>query len=79
MGNMKPWVTIIELPSNMRQGDLLGGFLFVLAHYGAFLKTIAWAPNYVFTSLMDNTLIVGFTSEIILKPFNHFSYGIFQF
>jgi hypothetical protein len=63
----------------MKQGDLLGGLLFALAHYGAFLKTTAWAPNYVFPSLMDNTHIVGFTSQIILKPFSHFSYGIFQF
>jgi len=48
----------------MRQGDPLGGPLFVLAHYWALLKTIAWALSYVFPSLIDDTHIVGPMSEL---------------
>jgi hypothetical protein len=57
-------VTIIESSSSMKQGDPLGRPLFVLAHYQAFLKTIAWAPNYIFPSLANNIHIVGLMSEI---------------
>jgi hypothetical protein len=34
-------VTIIKSSLGMKQGDPLGGPLFALAHYQAFLKTIA--------------------------------------
>ncbi len=37
-------VTIIESSLSMRQGDPLGGPLFILAHYQTFLETIVWAP-----------------------------------
>ncbi len=50
----------------------LWGFLFVLAHYWALLKTIVQAPNYVFPSLMNDTHIVGLMNEII-PPFDHLS------
>ncbi len=57
-------VTIIESSSCMRQGDPLGDLLFVFTHYRTLLKTIMWAPNYVFPSLVDDTHIVGPMSEI---------------
>jgi hypothetical protein len=64
-------INIIESSSGMRQGDALGGPLFSLAHYQTLLKTIAWAPNYVFPSLMDNTHIGGALSHIACG-FDHF-------
>ncbi len=57
-------VTIVESSLGMRQGDPLGGPLFVLAHYWALLKTIVQALNYVFPSQMDNTHIMEPMSEI---------------
>jgi hypothetical protein len=57
-------VTIIESSSCMKQGDPLGCLLFVLAHYQAFLETKAWAPNYIFPSLTDNTHIMRPLNEI---------------
>jgi hypothetical protein len=57
-------VTIIESSSRTKQGDPLGDFLFVLAHYQMPLKTIMRAPNYIFPSLTDNTHIVGPMNEI---------------
>jgi len=41
-------VTIIESSLGMKQGDPLGGHLFILAHYGTLLQTIMQAPNCVF-------------------------------
>ncbi len=69
-------VTIIESSSCTRQGDPLGGPIFVLAHYRSFLKTIAWASNYVFPSLTDDIYIVGLMNEFFLHlwpPFNPIS------
>jgi hypothetical protein len=57
-------VTIIESCLGMRQGGLLKGPLFALAHYQTFLKTIAHAPNYIFPSFANDTHIVGPMSEI---------------
>jgi hypothetical protein len=57
-------VTTIESFSSTRQGDPLKGFLFALAHYQAFLETIAQAPNYNFPSLADDTHIVEPMNEI---------------
>jgi hypothetical protein len=57
-------VTIIELFSNTKQGDPLRGIWFDLTHYQAFLKTIMWAPSYIFPSLVDNTHIMGPMNEI---------------
>jgi len=39
-------------------------FLFVLAHYRAFLKTIVRTPNCVFLSLVDDIHIVGLMNEL---------------
>jgi hypothetical protein len=58
-------VTIIESSSSTKQGDPLGGPLFPLTHYQTLLKTIVWAPNCVFPSLMDDTHI--------MKPMNELS------
>jgi hypothetical protein len=58
-------VTVIESFLGMRQGDTLGGFLFVLAHYRTFLKTIEWTPNYVFPSLADDTTSWGFWVKLL--------------
>ncbi len=65
-------VTIIESFLGTRQGEPLGGLLFTLAHYWALLETIAWAPNYVFPSLIDDTHIVGLMNEITCT-FDHLS------
>jgi len=65
-------VTIIGSSLGMRQGDPLGGLLFDLAHYQTFLKTIVWAPNYVYPSLMDDIHIVGPMNEIT-HAFDHLS------
>ncbi len=65
-------VTIIGSSLGMRQGDPLGGPLFVLAHYRTFLETIAQAPNYVFPSLADDIHIVGPMNEIT-HTFDHVS------
>ncbi len=57
-------VNIIKSSIGMRHGDPLRGLLFVLAHYQAFLETIMWAPIYVFPSSVDDTHIVGHSSDI---------------
>jgi hypothetical protein len=57
-------VTIIESFSSMRQDDPLGGLLFVLTRYRAFVKTIVWALMCVFPSLANDTHIVGPMNEI---------------
>ncbi len=57
-------VTIIESSLSMKQGDPLGGPLFILAYYQAFLETIVWAASCVFPSLADDTHIVGSMNEI---------------
>jgi hypothetical protein len=57
---------------NTKQGDLLGGRLFTLAHYRAFLGTIRQARNYVFPSLANDTHIVGSMNEIT-HAFEHLS------
>ncbi len=59
-------VTIIELSSCTKQGDFLGGPLFVLAHFQILLKTIVWTPNYIFPSLANYTHI--------MKPMNEINY-----
>jgi hypothetical protein len=64
-GQHLEWVTIIESSLSMRQGDLLGGHLFVLAHYRTSLKTIVRAFSYIFPSLTNNIDIVGLMNEII--------------
>ncbi len=56
-------VIIIESYSGTTQDDPLRGPLFLLAHYRAFVKTIMWAPNYVFPSLTNNIHILGPTSK----------------
>jgi len=68
----KEGIIIIKSFSDMKQGDPLGGPLFVLAHYQTFLKTIAQAPNCVFPSLGDDTHIVGLMNEVIFA-FDHLS------
>ncbi len=65
-------VIIIDSSLGMRQGDPLGGSLFVLAHYWIFLETIVRTPNYAFTSLADDTHIMGPLNEIT-HTFNHLS------
>ncbi len=57
-------ITIIESSLGMRQGDALGGPLFILAQYQTIIKTIAWASNYIFPSLTNDTYIVRPLSEI---------------
>jgi hypothetical protein len=65
-------VTIIGSSSSTRQGNPLGGLSFVLAYYWTLLKTIMWAPNYIFPSLTNDTHIVGLMSEIT-HTLNHLS------
>jgi hypothetical protein len=65
-------VTIIESSSNTKQGDPLKGPLFALAHYWAFLKTIAQATKCVFPSLRDDTHILGPLNDIT-PTFDHLS------
>jgi hypothetical protein len=72
MDNMNRGFTIIESFSGVRQGDFLSGLLFALAHYWALLDTIAWTPNCVFPSLMDDTNITSFMSEVLFT-FDHLS------
>jgi hypothetical protein len=43
-------VTFIESFLGMRQGDPLGGLLFIFAHYRTFIEIIARTTNYVFPS-----------------------------
>jgi hypothetical protein len=71
-GQHEEGVTIIESPSSMEVGWILRWFLFALAHYRTFLKSIAQAPNCVFPSLMDDTHIMGPMSEVV-PAFDHFS------
>jgi hypothetical protein len=59
-------VTIIESPSGMMQGDLLGGLSFVLAHYWTILETIMQASDCVFPSLIDDTHIMGLWMRLLV-------------
>jgi hypothetical protein len=63
-------VSTIESSSGTRQNDHLGGLLFVLAHYQALFKTMTQTPNRVFTSLTDDTHIMGPMNELSY-PFDH--------
>jgi hypothetical protein len=65
-------VTIIESSSNTRQCDPLGGPLFALAHYQAFLETMVQAPTCVFPSLANDTHIIRPLNEIT-HVFDHIS------
>jgi hypothetical protein len=65
-------ITIIESFSSTREGDPLGGPLFVLAHYRALLDTIMRAPNCVYPSLVDDIHIMGPMSKITCA-FDHLS------
>ncbi len=56
----------------LQKNDPLGGLLFVLTHYRAFLKIIAQVSSYVFPSLTDDTHIMGLMSKIIFS-FYHLS------
>jgi hypothetical protein len=56
----------------LQKNDSLGGFLFVLTHYQAFLKTIAQIPSCVFPFLANDTHIVSSMNKIILT-FDHLS------
>ncbi len=62
----------IESFLGMRQGDLLGSPLFILAHYRALLETIVQVPICVFPSLTDDIHIVEFMIEIACA-FDHLS------
>jgi hypothetical protein len=70
-------VTIIESTLSTRQGEPLGGLLFTLAHYRAFLENIVQAPNSVFPSLTDETHIMGPMNEISCA-FDHLSTQLTQ-
>jgi hypothetical protein len=50
-GEHEKRITIIQSFLSTKQGDPLRGFLFALAHYQTFFKTIAQAPNCDFSSL----------------------------
>jgi hypothetical protein len=65
-------VTTIESSSGTKQGDPIGGLLFVLAHYQALLKTIAQAPTCILPFLIGDTHIMGPMSEVI-RAFDHLS------
>jgi hypothetical protein len=65
-------VTIIESFSGVKRSDPLGGLLFALAHYRTLLETIVRTPSYVFSSLVDNTHIMGPMNEITYT-FDHLS------
>jgi hypothetical protein len=63
---------MIESSLIMRQGDPLGGLLFIFAHYQTLLKTITRAPTYVFPCLVDDTHIMGPMNDIS-RAFDHLS------
>jgi hypothetical protein len=65
-------VLISILWVKLQKNDPLGGFLFVLAHYRALLKTITQAPSCVFPSLANDTHMMGPMSKII-PHFDHLS------
>jgi hypothetical protein len=65
-------VTFIESFLGMKQGDPLGGPLFVFAHYQSLLEAIVRTTNYVFPSLTNNIHIVGPMNEIT-NAFDHLS------
>jgi hypothetical protein len=65
-------VTIIESSLSMKQGNPLGGPLFILAHYQTLLKTIVQAPNCIFPSLVDDIHNTRPMSEIT-RVFDHLS------
>jgi hypothetical protein len=65
-------VPISVLWVRLQKNDSLRGFLFVLAHYQALIKTIAQAFSYVFPSLAIDTHIAGLMNEII-PPFDYLS------
>jgi hypothetical protein len=59
MDNMKRGSPLLSHLQAKGRVDHLGGLLFALAHYWTFFKTIAWVPNYVFSSLIDNIHIMA--------------------
>jgi hypothetical protein len=76
MGNMNKGFIVIKSSSGMRQGDPLNAPLFAFSHYWALVETIAWTPNFVFASLMDDNNIVGLMNEgcfYLWPPFNPLS------
>jgi hypothetical protein len=46
--------------------DLLGGMLFIFVHLHVLHPIVATHPTYVFPSFVDDTHIIGSTSNMIL-------------
>ena len=67
-GGWEDVVVEIEISTNTRQGDPLGGVLFALDHLHA---TAAAIPNCAFPSFDDDTHIVGPPARVV-EAFSHF-------
>jgi len=57
---------VISSELGTRQGDTLGGMLFVLVHFHALRLIVATHPICVFPFLTDDTHIVGPTLNVVL-------------
>jgi hypothetical protein len=55
----------------IRQGDLLGGVLFVLTHFKALHSIVNHFPSCLFPSIIDNIHIIGPLS-IVSSAYKHF-------
>jgi hypothetical protein len=63
---------IIQSFIGTRQGDLMGGPLFVLIHFHALCSSTSLFPSCLFPSVANDTHIIGPTL-IVSQVFHHFS------
>jgi hypothetical protein len=69
--NCESDVIVIPFAMEIRQGDFLGGTLFVLAHFTALHSTISHFPSFLFPSIVDDTHIIG-PPSIVSFVYEHF-------
>jgi hypothetical protein len=65
-------ITVIPFAMGTRQGDLLGGALFALAHFRALHSTISHFPFCLFPSIVSDTHIIGPLSIVSFACMNIF-------
>jgi hypothetical protein len=69
--NLEDDVTIIPFAMGIHQGELLGGALFVLAHFRALRSTINHFPSCLFPSIVNDIHIISPLS-IVSSTYEHF-------
>jgi hypothetical protein len=62
---------MIPFAMGTHQGDPLGGALFALTHFRALSSIVSCFPSYLFSSIVDDTHIIG-PPSIVSFEYEHF-------